>query len=401
MLRGVYFASGTQEGTPIDRLTGTLVRTFGLDQRRAAALRPEQGRSYFLGTLDLPGDPGRGHAGERTARRPGAARRAARRLVCRHGFGDPGRGGLAGRRSLGRPSARSTGCRRHWPPTRRSPRQPRSTRSNNSDLPRLLPLLDAARNLQTGRGQPARRHPVELRLLAGRQAAHRRRYGLSACPGLCVAAAPDLAAGSPDARQLHPARLPVRGDARLSDARRPGPARPGPGQGMDDLRLAGRVCRRRTMWRCWPDLRAISMRSWRSPCRRCRSTMRWWRRRARPSAAFRWQRASTRASSPSAAAQACRRGGRATRWDAPGVRLFIRASGKKLSDGVPGFLTVDGFHKVLLPALPAATREVASESWVMGQKVPANLDRRRSKPSSRQQRDHALRSPTTPRRGTA
>ena len=57
-----------------------------------------------------------------------------------------------------------------------------------------------------------------------------------------------------------------------------------------------------------------------------------------------------------------------------GMRVFTRASGKKLSDGVPGFFTVDGFHKVLLPALPSATREVASESWVMGQKVPVNLD---------------------------
>jgi type VI secretion system protein ImpL len=57
-----------------------------------------------------------------------------------------------------------------------------------------------------------------------------------------------------------------------------------------------------------------------------------------------------------------------------GVRVFTRASGKKLNDGVPGFFTVDGFHKVLLPALAAATREVASESWVMGQKVPVSLD---------------------------
>jgi type VI secretion system protein ImpL len=57
-----------------------------------------------------------------------------------------------------------------------------------------------------------------------------------------------------------------------------------------------------------------------------------------------------------------------------GVRVFTRASGKKLSDGVPGFFTVDGFHKVLLPALSSATREVATESWVMGQKVPTNLD---------------------------
>ncbi len=51
LLRGVYFASGTQEGTPIDRLTGAMARAFGIDQARAAALRPESGRSYFLGRL--------------------------------------------------------------------------------------------------------------------------------------------------------------------------------------------------------------------------------------------------------------------------------------------------------------------------------------------------------------
>src|SRR5216684_3500982 len=51
LLRGVYFTSGTQEGTPIDRLTGAMARAFGLDQQRSAALRPQQGRSYFLGRL--------------------------------------------------------------------------------------------------------------------------------------------------------------------------------------------------------------------------------------------------------------------------------------------------------------------------------------------------------------
>ena len=57
-----------------------------------------------------------------------------------------------------------------------------------------------------------------------------------------------------------------------------------------------------------------------------------------------------------------------------GGSVFTRASGRKLSDGIPGFLTVDGFHKVLLPALATATREVAAESWVLGQKVPVNFD---------------------------
>ena len=50
-LRGVYLTSGTQEGTPIDQLTASLARTFGLDQQRLPSLRPEQGRSYFLAKL--------------------------------------------------------------------------------------------------------------------------------------------------------------------------------------------------------------------------------------------------------------------------------------------------------------------------------------------------------------
>jgi len=50
LLRGVYFTSGTQEGTPIDRVMGSLIRTFGIG---AQALPPHmgQGRSYFLTRL--------------------------------------------------------------------------------------------------------------------------------------------------------------------------------------------------------------------------------------------------------------------------------------------------------------------------------------------------------------
>ena len=51
---------------------------------------------------------------------------------------------------------------------------------------------------------------------------------------------------------------------------------------------------------------------------------------------------------------------------ASGVRVFIRRSGAPLTEGVPGFYTIDGFYKVLLPNLPAATMQVASESWVLG-----------------------------------
>jgi type VI secretion system protein ImpL len=50
MLRGVYFTSGTQEGTPIDRLMNTVARTFGLDEQMLPA-HGGQGRSYFITSL--------------------------------------------------------------------------------------------------------------------------------------------------------------------------------------------------------------------------------------------------------------------------------------------------------------------------------------------------------------
>ncbi len=50
LLRGVYFTSGTQEGTPIDRLLGTLAATFGLD-RQAMPGFSGKGKSYFITRL--------------------------------------------------------------------------------------------------------------------------------------------------------------------------------------------------------------------------------------------------------------------------------------------------------------------------------------------------------------
>ena len=50
MLRGVYLSSGTQEGAPIDRLMGTIARTFGLQQQALPAF-DTPGRSYFINRL--------------------------------------------------------------------------------------------------------------------------------------------------------------------------------------------------------------------------------------------------------------------------------------------------------------------------------------------------------------
>ncbi|HWI36008.1 MAG TPA: type VI secretion system membrane subunit TssM [Burkholderiales bacterium] len=49
-LRGVYFTSGTQEGSPIDRVLGTLARSFNLE-RKIQPPAGAAGKSYFLKRL--------------------------------------------------------------------------------------------------------------------------------------------------------------------------------------------------------------------------------------------------------------------------------------------------------------------------------------------------------------
>ncbi len=49
-VRGVYFTSGTQEGSPIDRVMGALGRSFGIDPR-SAAVAGGRGKSFFLHRL--------------------------------------------------------------------------------------------------------------------------------------------------------------------------------------------------------------------------------------------------------------------------------------------------------------------------------------------------------------
>ncbi len=57
MLRGVYFTSGTQEGNPIDRVLGTLARSFRLEHTGrpaiagGAAVAAGSGKSFFLTRL--------------------------------------------------------------------------------------------------------------------------------------------------------------------------------------------------------------------------------------------------------------------------------------------------------------------------------------------------------------
>src|ERR1700720_350617 len=49
-LRGFYFTSGTQQGTPIDQLIGSLARTFGAEEVSVGAYHGS-GKSFFLTNL--------------------------------------------------------------------------------------------------------------------------------------------------------------------------------------------------------------------------------------------------------------------------------------------------------------------------------------------------------------
>jgi len=50
MLRGIYFTSGTQEGTPFNRIMSQLAHNFGLS-RAATQSSPSKGKSYFIQDL--------------------------------------------------------------------------------------------------------------------------------------------------------------------------------------------------------------------------------------------------------------------------------------------------------------------------------------------------------------
>jgi type VI secretion system protein ImpL len=370
-LRGVYFASGTQEGSPIDRLTGVMMRAFGLDQRRAAALRPVQGRSYFLGHL-----VSRVIFGEAMlVSEPPSAR--LRRMVVRSAayaavalltLGVAG--WLVYNRSTSEREvvAMATALDTYEKIAKETAFDP----VNDADLPKLVPLLDAARDLA---GSAKAGSPLLAgfdlsqteKLRSGASGVYRHALGYALLPRLIWRLEAQMRGYFTQPEFLYEATrvyLMLGGQGPLDkslvkewmtydwQAQYSGAgnlavvadlqthldallAQPLPAVPLDDALIAKA---RTTFSRVSLASRAYS--------------------RIKPSAAAQnlppWR--------PGDAL------GRA------GGSVFIRDSGKKLSDGIPGFLTVDGFHKVLLPALSTATREVASESWVLGQKVAASLD---------------------------
>lgn len=371
LLRGVYFASGIQEGSPIDRLTGVMMRAFGVDQRRAAALRPVQGRSYFLGHLVsrvifgeamLVSEPP-------TARmRRLIMRSAAYAVVALLTLGVAGWlviNRSSSEREIGEMASALNIYEKIAKETTFDP-------VNDADLPRLLPLLDAARELSTAAKASS---PLlagfdlsqTAKLRGGAEGVYRHALGYALLPRLIWRLEAQMRGYFTQPEFLYEATrvyLMLGGQGPLDkslvkewmtydwQAQYSGPG---------NLAVVASLQQHLDALLAQP-LPAVSLDD--ALVEKARTTF------SRVSLA---SRAYSRIK-PSAAAQSLPPWRPSDVLGRAGGSVFTRASGRKLSDGIPGFLTVEGFHKVLLPALATATREVASESWVLGQKVPVNFD---------------------------
>jgi type VI secretion system protein ImpL len=380
LLRGAYLTSGTQEGTPFDRLTGTLTRLFGVDQRRAARARPEYGRSYFL--TDLLHEVIFNEA-MLVAERPGAAqRRAWAKAIVAASFAVfllaaagvfYGLHGLAGAQirdtetALDAYQAEAQGI-------------PLATVSD-ADLLLIVGLLNRARALPFGAasGTDAGTRPGTFARLA-------RALGVDQSDTL------GAAARTLYRHALQRALLPrlqwrlesqIRGNLNqldfLYEATRvylmlggAGPLDPGlvrdwmaldweaayPGPALAPARQALRLHLDALLAEPLPRMSLDG-----DLVARARAAL-----TQIPLA----QRVYSRIR-PSAAAQAVPPWRPIDSLGGLGRDLFVRASGKPLDQGVPGFFTVQGFHTVLLPSLDAAIRATAADAWVLGQPADAAL----------------------------
>ena len=378
-LRGAYLTSGTQEGTPIDRLTGAMSRAFGLDSRRAARLSPQSGRSYFLGRLLRDVIFGEAML---VSEPPGTVRR--RLLIRGASFAAVALAAIVAggavfvSRSQGQAeidaSAKALAAYEQTATT--LPLDPVA----DSDLPRLLPLLDAARGLPHGidandvgwvsRGLGLSQ---DAKLGAGARAVYRHALSNALLPRMVWRLESQMRGNlaSPDFLYEATRVYLMLGGAGPMDADLVrewmtidwGVTYPG---AFNQPLLQSLDRHLRALLN--EPLPAVALDG--ALVAQARATF------SRVTVASRvYSRIK-----PSAAAT------RIPPWlpsdalGAAGMRVITRASGKPLTDGIPGFLTVEGFHKVLLPMLAPAAKEVASESWVLGQRseIGSNPDQMRT-----------------------
>jgi type VI secretion system protein ImpL len=360
MLRGVYFTSGTQEGSPLDRLAGALSRSFGLDPKRPASVMQQKGRAYFISKLlkDVVFNEARLASGDRKADK-------RRRQVAIAAWSVAGLlvagGGLYGWSAWSEEQSRAARLAEQVGKAEQAAQGVPFERITDAEFRRILPYMDAARGLP-----PAAQGDGPLfglsqgeKLEAGASAAYRRALDRSFLPRLL---------------------------ARLEDAMRTSFQRPDElydatraylmlGQeGPLDLELVKNWFIR-DWFRAFPGAvnqpirdalaahldATVAGRYHRYPVDGALvdASRRIFSRLPLADRVFsRLQTAATAANiQPWRPADALGQAGQ---------RYFVRASGQPLTDGIPPLYTIDGLYRGLLPVLGQSVRQGVAEYWVLG-----------------------------------
>ena len=361
LLRGVYFISGTQEGTPLDRMLGSLSRTLQIDR---AAIPPNQssGKSFFLERLlreVVFAESALGGTNLKWERRRHAlalAGYAGVGLVCLVAVGLWARSTLLNRDTVAQVDQRTEALRLalQTDPARLS-----------SDVVALLPLLDQTRALVGEEATPwAARFGLDQRpkLADATQQTYERMLQEALLPRIALRIEEQIAASMDNADVQYDA---LKTAVMLHD---PAHFQPDWLRAYLQADWAANLPREvsaEQRGRLLAHLDALLARgAVRSPIQANTELIARARARLTPTPLAnrvynRLQRVRLGADIPDFTA--VRAGGPAT------PLVFTRASGKPITEGVPGFYTYEGYHKVFNGVVREATAELAAEEpWVLG-----------------------------------
>ncbi|MFT8247009.1 type VI secretion system membrane subunit TssM [Roseomonas sp. BN140053] len=363
-LRGVYFASGTQEGSPIDRLTGAMARTFGLNPQRTAQAAGQQGRSYFLGRLlkDVVFNEARLASRDR-----GVERR--RRVVNIAAWGAAAlaiiAGGAWGWSSYAAEQRRATAMAEALGKAEGATQGVTFDPVTDGELLRVLAYLDSTRALPpAARADGAGGLGLDQseKLAAGGDTAYRRALDRAFLPRLLARLEQQIRGNLQRADYLYeavrvylmlgrqgPLDKPLVREWMAADWSRTYPG--AVNQPQRDALLGHLDALLASDFASYPVDGALV-----DAARRVFSRL--------PMAERVYSRLR-------GAGEGIRPWRPADALGAAGQRFFVRASGKPLTEGVPGLYTLDGLYRGLLPRLAQGVREAASESWVLGPEATA------------------------------
>ncbi|WP_160120390.1 type VI secretion system membrane subunit TssM [Rhodovarius lipocyclicus] len=358
MLRGVYFTSGTQEGTPLDRLAGALSRSFGLDAARPARAMAQKGRAYFLGGLlrNVVFNEARLAANDRGRERQWLMLRVGCWLLALLVLLG---GGAWGWTAMHAEQLRAERLAAAIAQAEQAARGAPLDRVQSPDLASVLAYLETTRALPpaVGQDQGALGMSQEEILAAGADSAYRRALDRVLLPRLLARLEAQIREGlqRPDflyeavrvylmlGRQGPLDKALVREWFVLDwQAAFPGavnqPGRDALARHLDAL-LDGPLV-------AYPLDGALVDSARRIFSRLPQAQRSYARLRAMPNEAPGWTPA--QALGPA------------------GQRYFVRPSGRAMTEGVPGLYTIEGLYGGVLPRLSQAVREAASEAWVLG-----------------------------------